>query len=61
MYKIDKLAKSPKFRHACEGRHPEPFENTGFPPSQIFYQANLFDIVRFFQKTLADFFTQVLL
>jgi hypothetical protein len=29
--KIEKLAKSPRFRHACEGRHPELFENTGFP------------------------------
>ena len=33
-FNIDKLAKSPKFRHACEGRHPELFENTGFPPSR---------------------------
>jgi len=32
--KFDKLAKSPKFRHACEGRHPELFENAGFPPSR---------------------------
>jgi len=31
---IDKLVKSPKFHHACEGRHPELFENTGFPPSR---------------------------
>jgi hypothetical protein len=31
---LDKLVKSPKFRHACEGRHPELFENTGFPPSR---------------------------
>jgi hypothetical protein len=31
---FDKLVKSPKFRHACEGRHPELFENTGFPPSR---------------------------
>jgi len=31
---VDKLVKSPKLRHACEGRHPELFENTGFPPSQ---------------------------
>jgi hypothetical protein len=30
---LDKLVKSPKFCHACEGRHPELFENTGFPPS----------------------------
>jgi hypothetical protein len=22
MYNFDNLAKSPKFRHACEGRHP---------------------------------------
>jgi hypothetical protein len=29
---LDKPVKSPKVRHACEGRHPEPFENTGFPP-----------------------------
>jgi len=29
--KVDKLVKSPKFRHACECRHPELFENTGFP------------------------------
>jgi len=28
---FDKLLKSPKFRHACEGRYPELFENTGFP------------------------------
>jgi hypothetical protein len=34
---VDKLVKSPKFRHACEGRHPELFENTGFPPSQGFF------------------------
>jgi len=27
--RYDKLVKSPKFRHACEGRHPETFENTG--------------------------------
>jgi hypothetical protein len=33
-FNIDKLVKSPKFRHACEGRHPELFENTGFPPSR---------------------------
>jgi hypothetical protein len=26
---IDGLVKSPKFRPACEGRHPEVFENTG--------------------------------
>jgi len=32
--KNDKLVKSPKLRHACEGRHPELFENTGFPPSR---------------------------
>ena len=32
--KIDKLVKGPKFRHACEGRYPELFENTGFPPSR---------------------------
>ena len=31
---IDNLVKSPKFRHACKGRHPELFENTGFPPSR---------------------------
>jgi hypothetical protein len=31
---IDKPVKSPKLRRACEGRHPEPFENTGFPPSR---------------------------
>jgi hypothetical protein len=31
---IDKLVRSPKIRHACEGRHPELFENTGFPPSR---------------------------
>ena len=31
--KIDKLVKSPKLRHACEGS-PELFENTGFPPSR---------------------------
>jgi len=30
----DKLVKSPKFRHACEGRHPEVFENIGFPLSR---------------------------
>jgi len=30
----DKLVKSPKFSHAFEGRHPELFENTGFPPSR---------------------------
>lgn len=24
---IDALVKGPKFRHACEGRHPELFEN----------------------------------
>jgi len=28
---IDEWVKSPNFRHACEGRHPELFENTGFP------------------------------
>jgi len=28
----DGLVRSPKFRHACEGRHPEVFEITGFPP-----------------------------
>jgi hypothetical protein len=32
--KIDKLVKSRLFRHACEGRYPELFENTGFPPSR---------------------------
>ena len=32
--RFDKIVKSPKFRHACEGRHPELFENTGFPPSR---------------------------
>jgi len=32
--KPDEPVKSPKFRHACEGRHPEPFEITGFPPSR---------------------------
>jgi hypothetical protein len=32
--KSDEFVKSPKFRHACEGRHPELFENTGFPPSR---------------------------
>ena len=32
--KDDKLVKNPKLRHACEGRHPELFENTGFPPSR---------------------------
>ena len=32
--KFDKLVKSLKFRHACEGRHPEIVENTGFPPSR---------------------------
>ncbi len=32
--KLDNLVKSPKFRHACEGRHPELIENTGFPPSR---------------------------
>jgi len=31
---IDEPVKSPKFRHACEGRHPEPFEITGSPPSR---------------------------
>jgi hypothetical protein len=31
---FDRLLKSPKFRHACEGRHPKIFENTGFPPSR---------------------------
>jgi hypothetical protein len=31
---IDRLVRSPKFRHACEGRHPEIFEKTGFPPSR---------------------------
>jgi hypothetical protein len=30
----DKLIKSPNLRHACEGRHPEYSENTGFPPSR---------------------------
>jgi len=29
--KTDTFAKNPKYRHACEGRHPEPFEITGFP------------------------------
>jgi hypothetical protein len=33
-FNVDKLVKSPKFRHACEGRHPELFKNTGFPPSR---------------------------
>jgi hypothetical protein len=32
--KKDRLLRSPKFRHACEGRHPEIFEKTGFPPSR---------------------------
>jgi hypothetical protein len=36
---IDKLVKSPKLRHACEGRHPELFENTGFPPLPSLEQA----------------------
>jgi len=31
---IDNLVKSPKFRHTCEGRHPELSKNTGFPPSR---------------------------
>ena len=35
----DKLVKSPKFRHACGGRHPELFENTGFPPLPSLGQA----------------------
>jgi hypothetical protein len=30
---LDKLEKV-KFRHACEGRHPELSENTGFTPSR---------------------------
>jgi hypothetical protein len=34
VFKIEKLVKSLKFRHACEGRHPEPFEITGFLPSR---------------------------
>jgi hypothetical protein len=34
MFKFDKLVKSPKFSHACEGRHPELNENTGFPLSR---------------------------
>jgi len=33
-FNIDKPAKSPKFRHACEGRYPELPENTEFPPSR---------------------------
>ena len=36
---FDKLVKSPKFRHACEGRYPELFENTGFPPLPSLGQA----------------------
>jgi len=39
MFDVDKLVKSPKFRHACEGRHPEVFENTGFPPLPSLGQA----------------------
>ena len=31
---VDKPVKSLELRHACEGRHPEIFKNTGFPPSQ---------------------------
>jgi hypothetical protein len=31
---FDKLKKSPKFRHASEGKHPELFENPGFAPSR---------------------------
>jgi hypothetical protein len=34
IFNLDKPAKSPKFLHACEGRHPELSENTGFPPSR---------------------------
>jgi len=30
---IDGYVKSHQYRHACEGRHPEAFEITGFPPS----------------------------
>jgi hypothetical protein len=30
--KFDELVK--KTRHACEDRHPEASENTGFPPSR---------------------------
>jgi hypothetical protein len=33
-FNFDGFVKNPKFRHACEGRHPELFENTGFPPSR---------------------------
>ena len=33
-FKFDGLVKSPKLRHACEGRHPEVSENTGFPLSR---------------------------
>jgi hypothetical protein len=44
---IDKLIKSPKFRHACEGRHPELFENTGFP---AFAGMTPKDVLRLFTK-----------
>jgi len=45
-FKLDIFVKSPKTCHACESRHPEPPEITGFPPSREWLKRLIFDFLR---------------